>query len=420
MNELLFIAHRIPYPPNKGDKIRSFNILRHLARSWRIHLGAFVDDPDDMRYREKLEALCESTCLLPLSPRLARVRSLSGLLRNTALSVPYFRDRRMCDWINERLASRNLRRVFVYSSPMAQYVTDSASSRVPCVVDFVDVDSDKWHQYAQRKQWPLSWLYRREAEYLLRFERDVALSADASLFVSADEAALFRQLVPEAAERVSNLDNGVDHAFFTPASDYEDPYDGSRAVIVFTGAMDYWANIDAVTWFSREVFPAIRESENTARFVIVGARPSDEVRSLASIPGVSVTGAVKDIRPYLSHARVAVAPMRVARGVQNKVLEAMAMARPVVASRLALEGIETAGHAGLCMADSAADFATATLGYLGSGRGDVFGDSRQWVRSRYDWDINLGKLDRYLGSPRDGEGVMTENSDPASSLAAGQ
>ena len=169
---------------------------------------------------------------------------------------------------------------------------------------------------------------------LLKYEQDVAREFDASLFVSADEAALFRQLAPDASERVGYLDNGVDHAYFTPESDYEDPYDGCRAVIVFTGAMDYWANIDAVTWFSREVFPAVRESVNTARFVIVGARPSDEVRSLASIPGISVTGAVKDIRPYLSHARVAVAPMRVARGVQNKVLEAMAMGKFVVASNI--------------------------------------------------------------------------------------
>ena len=420
MDELLFIAHRIPYPPNKGDKIRSYNILRHLARSWRVHLGAFVDDPRDMRYREKLEALCESTCLLPLSPSRARIRSLSGLLRNTALSIPYFQDRRMRNWINERLASRNLQRVFVYSSPMAQYVAGRASSGMHCVVDFVDVDSDKWRQYAGRKQWPLSWLYRREAAALLRFERDVALSADASLFVSADEAALFRQLTPEAAENVSFLDNGVDHDFFAPGDHYEDPYGDSQKVIVFTGAMDYWANIDAVTWFAREVFPLVRDSADTARFVIVGARPSGEVRSLASNPGVTVTGAVKDIRPYLAHACVADAPMPVARGVQNKVLEAMAMARPVVATRLALEGIEIARHDGLGMADSAGDFAASTLGFLGSTRQDGFGESRRWVCSRYDWESNLRKLDGYLGSPGDGEGAMQGNADSMRQLAAGR
>jgi sugar transferase (PEP-CTERM/EpsH1 system associated) len=325
----------------------------------------------------------------------------------------------MRDWINERLASRNLKRVFVYSSPMAQYVNGSISSSVHCVVDFVDVDSDKWRQYARRKHWPLGWLYRREAESLLLFERDVALSADASLFVSADEAALFRRLAPEAAERVDYLDNGVDHAYFTPENEYEDPYEGSREIIVFTGAMDYWANVDAVTWFAREVFPAVRESVNTARFVIVGARPSDEVHSLASIPGVSVTGAVRDIRPYLAHARVAVAPMRVARGVQNKVLEAMAMARPVVATSLALEGIATAGHAGLCKADSASDFAAGTLGYLVSGHQGGFGDSREWVRSRYDWDSNLGRLDRYLGSALHSGVGGAENAEPVCSLAAG-
>lgn len=397
MEELLFLAHRIPYPPNKGDKIRSYNILKHLARSYRVHLGAFVDDPNDMRYCDKVEALCESTCLLPMSPILGRLRSLSGLVRNKALSLPYFYDKRMQDWVDSRMAKASLQRVFVYSSPMAQYVLGKNSPQIRRVVDFVDVDSDKWRQYADRKPWPLSWLYRREAETLLRFERDVAMKFDVSLFVSAEEAALSRQLVPEAAGSISHLENGVDHDFFMPDTDYDDPYAGCREVLVFTGAMDYWANIDAVSWFAKEVFPRVRAAVESAEFAIVGARPSREVQELSSFPGILVTGAVRDIRPYLAHARAAVAPLRIARGVQNKILEAMAMARPVVATRVAVEGIDIAGEDGLEIADNSNEFAEKTIRLLKSAGPSTVMSSRHWVCRRYDWEHNLEKLDDHLG-----------------------
>ena len=162
MEELLFLAHRIPYPPNKGDKIRSWHILKHLARSYRVHLGAFVDDPGDWRYRDRIEQLCASTCLLPLHPAAAKLSSLGGLLSGTALSLSYFRDRRMQRWVNTMLERSEIQKVFVFSSPLAQYVLTATSPEMRRVIDFVDVDSDKWRQYAERKRWPFSWLYRRE------------------------------------------------------------------------------------------------------------------------------------------------------------------------------------------------------------------------------------------------------------------
>jgi len=396
VEDLLFLAHRIPYPPNKGDKIRSFNILRHLSRSYRVHLGAFVDDPYDMRYCDKVEALCASTCLLPLSSTRAKIRSLSGLIRKTALSPHYFYDKKMQQWVASCMASVNPQRVFVYSSPMAQYVLGEDSAKIRRVIDFVDVDSDKWSQYADRKAWPLSWLYRREARMLLEFERDIAMKFDASLFVSAEEAALLRELVPEAASAINYFDNGVDHEFFSPDRDYDDPYNGCRDALVFTGAMDYWANIDAVKWFAQEIFPKVLAEVESARFYIVGARPSREVQELSALPGVSVVGAVKDIRPYLAYARAAVAPLRIARGVQNKVLEAMAMARAVVATRVAVAGIDITGEDGLAIADNSDEFSGKTIRLLQSSGACVFNNSRDWVCKRYDWEHNLQKLDEYL------------------------
>jgi sugar transferase (PEP-CTERM/EpsH1 system associated) len=392
MNELLFLAHRIPYPPSKGDKIRSYHILKHLARSYRIHLGAFVDDPDDWRYQARLEAMCASVCLFPLRPLQAKLRSLTGLFSNSALSLPYFREQKMQRWVDSILKRDDVQRVFVFSSPMAQYAMGNESSALQRIVDFVDVDSDKWRQYAQRKSWPLSWLYRREGERLLGFECDVARTFDASVFVSAAEADLFRQLAPEAAERVCFMDNGVDSTYFSPDRDYENPYHGQSDVLVFTGAMDYWANVDAVRWFAREIFAQVRRSIPSAQFVIVGARPSRDVLQLARLPGVSVTGAVADIRPYLAHARAAVAPLRIARGVQNKVLEAMAMAIPVLATPAAVEGIEYNNPSGLQVSDSEQQLAEMAADLLQQDRSQPIRASRQWVCQRYDWDINLGGL----------------------------
>jgi sugar transferase (PEP-CTERM/EpsH1 system associated) len=392
MKDLLFLAHRIPYPPSKGDKIRSYHILKHLANSYRIHLGAFVDDPDDWRYRAKLEAMCASVCLLPLRPLPAKLRSLSGLVDNSALSLAYFHEQKMQRWVDSTMKRDGVRRVFVYSSPMARYVMGEKFSSWQRVVDFVDVDSDKWRQYAQRKPWPLSWLYRREGERLLAFESHIARTFDASVFVSAAEADLFKQLAPQAADSVRFMDNGVDFTYFSPDRDYEHPYQGQSDVLVFTGAMDYWANVDAVRWFALQIFPRVRQSMPSAQFVIVGARPTRDVLRLASLPGVSVTGAVADIRPYLVHARAAVAPLRIARGVQNKVLEAMAMAIPVLATPAAVEGIEYNHPSGLQVSDSEQQLAEMATGLLQQDSSQPIRASRQWVCQRYDWDINLGGL----------------------------
>jgi len=399
MEDLLFLAHRIPYPPDKGDKIRSWNILRYLARSYRIHLGAFVDDPGDLRYQEKLESICASTCLLPLNPKLARLRSLGGLGRKIPLSIPYYYDRRMQQWVNARLEQGNLQRIFVFSSPVAQYVVNSQASSCRRVIDFVDVDSDKWGQYAKHKHWPLSWLYRREAERLLVFEKSVATRFDASIFVSSAEAALFKRLAPEVSGRVGFLDNGVDRDYFSPERDYDNPYDEQAKVVVFTGVMDYWANVHAIKWFALQVMPLIREAVPSARLVIVGARPASEVQRLASAPGVEVTGAVPDVRPYLAHAHAAVAPLRIARGIQNKVLEAMAMAKPVLATRAAVEGIDFSDPEVLLVADNAQQMAGQAIRMLQPDTPVDAAAARQWVCHRYDWDRNLGQLHQLLDGP---------------------
>lgn len=392
MQPLLFLAHRIPYPPNKGDKIRSFNLLKQLTQDYRVCLGTFIDDLDDEYYVPTLQDMCQEVYLVHLKPRLHKWKSLSGLITDEPLSLPYYRDNKMQSWVDQKLERNNIRQVFVYSSPMAQYVQSHPGLRR--VIDFVDVDSEKWRHYAQHHRWLMSWLYRREAQKLLHYERRIAAEFDVSLFVTQEESALFRRLAPEVAQRVAHLGNGVDSDYFSPHRTYPNPYPAGQKILVFTGAMDYWANGDAVRWFSQKIFSSIKAQVPDARFYIVGARPPEAVRRLAALEGVEVTGAVKDIRPYLAHACAAVAPLRVARGLQNKVLEAMAMARPVLATPAAMEGIQEASKLRELVSDEPDVLAQQAVKLLKKGGHDEYGRWGRDIVSRcYDWREHLKQLE---------------------------
>ena len=397
MEHLLYLAHRIPYPPNKGDKIRSYHLLRHLAQRFQVHLGTFVDDPNDWQYVDAVKELCGETYFAKLDSRAARVGSATALLRNRPLSLDYYRSRGLSDWITQLHRKLPVSRVLVFSSPMAQFVQPGRYARR--VIDFVDVDSAKWTEYAAQKSWPMNRIYAREGRQLLRYERQVARDFDASLFVSSQEAALFAGMAPDSAARIGWFSNGVDSDYFSPQHAFETPYPEGGPVMVFTGAMDYWPNIDAVLWFAAEALPAIRQRHPDARFYIVGARPSREVLALAAQPGVTVTGTVPDVRPYLSHARLAVAPLRIARGIQNKVLEAMAMAKPVIVSPQALEGIAAEPGRDLMLAADAADFARIACAALDGLPEDMGRAARSQVEANYNWDTNIARVDGLLDLP---------------------
>ncbi len=388
--DLLFLSHRIPYPPNKGDKIRSYHILKYLASRYRVHLGAFVDDPDDWRYGDELRKLCASVKLVKLNPKTALLRGAIGLLTGEALGMPYYRDRAMTRWINELRERVTPQAIFVFSSTMAQYVDDTHATSV---LDLCDVDSEKWRQYAARHRFPMSLIYNREARLLARAEREMSKRFGAVVLVSDGEVDLFKKIAPNAASRTHTLRNGVDTAYFDPQLKCENPFALDEHAIVFTGAMDYWANADAVTWFAKEILPTIRAQRPHARFYIVGSRPSEAVRNLAS-DSVVVTGTVTDVRPYMHHARVIVAPLRIARGVQNKVLEALAMARPVVATDDALDGLDGAIDAGALSAKDATSFAAAVSAKLADESDNEAG--RRYVCERFGWGASLALLDSLL------------------------
>jgi sugar transferase (PEP-CTERM/EpsH1 system associated) len=396
MPDLLFLCHRIPYPPNKGDKIRSWHMLKHLAARYRVHLGCFLDDPEDRQWIGEVKRVCDEVHVAEIEPRTQRLRSLAGLLHGRALTLDYFRDAGLANWVDTVVAAKQPTHAFAFSSPMAAMVPNGASPVRRRVVDMVDVDSDKWRQYAERKAWPVSVIYSREARRLLAFERAIASKFDASLFVSPQEAALFRQLAPESADRIGHVNNGVDHDYFSPERDYPNPLPNDRKAIVFTGAMDYWPNVDAVSWFAREVMPLLRARGLQVGFWIVGSKPTPEVRKLAD-SDITVTGRVEDVRPYLAHAALVVAPLRVARGVQNKVLEGMAMGKAVVATPEALEGIEAEPGREVAVASDPRGFALAVVAALGGRGADAMGArARARIVAAYGWAPNLARLDAAL------------------------
>ena len=394
MGNLLFLAHRLPFPPNKGDKVRSYNLLRYLAARHRVFLGTFVDDPDDEQHVPAVRKLCAEVHAPRLHPRRARIGSLQGLLRAEPLTLSYYRDASMTRWVQRMLAHEPMDAALVFSSSMAQY---AASFPGPVLMDFVDVDSAKWTGYASTHRWPLSWIYGREGRTLLAYEREVAANASHSFFASEREATLFRGLAPESANRVGALGMGVDAEFFSVDAVRVCPFAADEIPIVFTGAMDYWPNIDAVCWFVREVLPQLRQRRPSLRFHIVGRAPTAVVRALES-ESVSVTGTVPDVRPYLQHAAVVVVPLRLARGVQSKVLEAMAMARPVVAAAACVESIDVTPGEHLVSAADAADYVEAVDTLLREpARAIAIGNAgRARVLEAYSWEAQLRSLDSHL------------------------
>ena len=401
MANILYLVHRMPYPPDKGDKVRSHHLLQHLAARHRVFVGSFIDDAADEPHVPALRALCADLHLARLQPRRARIASLAGLLAGRALTLDYYRNAGLRRWVQQTLQRQRIDAVVVFSSSMLQYADPAllAPGKVPLLVDLVDVDSAKWSAYADQHAWPLSWLYRREGRQLLAYERAGVQRATHSLLSTQKEVDLFLQMAPECSGRIEAMGNGVDAAHFAPRADRASPFAAAEAPLVFTGAMDYWPNVDAVSWFAADVLPRLRQQHPKLRLHIVGRSPTPAVRALASADaGVVVTGTVPDVRPYLQHAAVVVAPLRLARGIQNKVLEAMAMGRPVVAAADCVAATVALPGRDILAAGDAHGHASAIAQLLADPpRAQAIGDAgRACVLRHYTWDAHMAVIDRHL------------------------
>ena len=399
--EILFLAHRIPFPPDRGDKIRSHHVLRALARLAPVHVGTFADDETDLDPEADL-ALTAATYHIAHRAKPLALAGIEALLSRRPVGLPAFADAGLRRFVARTLAERPIAAIYAFSSQMAQYVPAGFAGRV--VMDFVDVDSAKFEAYAARARYPAKALYAREARLLAAYEAAVARRASVSLFVTREETALFRSRLDMASRgqaQVRSLGNGIDCAHYDPALVAPAPElaasEGPH--LLFSGQMDYAPNVAAVERFARTVMPAIRAALPSARFHVVGRRPAPRVAALDGVAGTTVWGAVADVRPWLAAADLVVVPLEIARGVQNKVLEAMAMARPVLASREAATGIAARDGAEWAVADDDAAFAARALALLAAPetRDEIGRAARRFVLDKQSWPAMLADLPGIVG-----------------------
>jgi sugar transferase (PEP-CTERM/EpsH1 system associated) len=367
-----------------------------MAARHEVDVFTLADDAGDLAYEETLAGYCHKLTVARVHPKMARLRSLWFLPTQQPLTVPYFYSAGLQAEVQRALLRRSYDRIFVYCSAMAQYV--ESAGQIPMVTDLVDVDSDKWTQYATFTRFPFSAIYRREGRYLRGYERRVCAMSSAVVVTTEREATLVREISPET--RVHVVPNGVDTRYFDQAVVRPD---GAAPTVIFTGDMSYFPNQEAVNYFARKVLPLIRDSVPKARFLIVGRNPNRNVLRLQRMDGVEVTGFVADVRTYLAKAQVAVAPFAIAAGIQNKILEAMAYGLPVVATSRTAQGLSPKVAEMVDTGDTADEMASKIVLLLRdfdlARRKGVEG--RRRVGEEYKWENSLDQLLQLLENPAD-------------------
>lgn len=408
METVLFLCHRIPFPPNKGDKIATYHRLKYLNERYNVVLGCFIDDANDFQYIPNVEALCDELHVVDLCNKSNVLTGIASLLKAKPVSTFFHESDSMQNWVDDVVKRKGIERLYAYSASASQFIEDEQYASHKRVLDMTDVDSDKWRQYAQKKPFYSSWIYSRESNLLSRYEQQILSKFDAVTLVTAEERDLFKQMSPPSQhEKIYTLENGVDTEYFDITASYDetDKPSPEHEFICFTGAMDYWANVDAVVWFAENVWPELRAQNPNLYFYIVGGNPSSAVSALANIEGIVVTGRVVDVRPFVARSLLCVAPLRIARGVQNKILEAMSMSKPVVMTSMGQEGIELPEEQLPFVLDEPSQQVDAIMALINDedARDKLGNKNRNWILSRYSWNSALTFLSELLERNRNNE-----------------
>jgi sugar transferase (PEP-CTERM/EpsH1 system associated) len=384
---ILFLSQRVPYPPDRGDKITTSKLIERMRREHSVRCVAFAHGVADEAGARELERLGVPIRTVPYHDRRAKLGALPLLLTRTPLTLGVYGSSALQRIVDEEIAKADL--AYAYSSSMGAFLERHAGK--PRVMHFGELDSDKWRQYAERSTPPMSWVYAREQRTLLEFERRIARSATENVVCTPLEQRVFQEQIPGVSCVV--LRNGVDLERFHPRGNAPEPGE-----LVFTGVMNYHPNAEGCVWFVREILPLVRARRPEARFTIVGSSPTREVERLAQVPGVRVTGFVADTREHLRRASIAVAPLRIARGIQNKVLEALAMGLPLVGTRAATQGVEGVAGRDYQVADDAQSFAARIVELLEQPAAALAlgARGRAFVEQHCDWESTLAPLDALL------------------------
>lgn len=387
--KILYVCHRFPFKPNRGGKIRPFNMIRHLNESRQVTVASLARSPEEAKEGEGIAPHCHRYLMDTVSSASAVARMLAGAPTPTPASMAYFHSSRLARLIREELRRESFDLIFVHCSSVAHFVADVPG--IPKILDFGDMDSQKWLDYAQFQPFPKSLVYRIEGLKMQRAEMQLARKFD--LCTCTTRAEYETLLGFETGTPAAWFPNGVDLEFFKPSGETYDPN-----AIVFVGRMDYYPNQQGVTEFCDQVLPVIQAQRPETTFAIVGAKPSPEILELGKRPGVTVTGTVPDVRPHVIKAAVAVAPLRIARGTQNKILESLAMGVPVVSSATAAKGIDAEPGEHFLAADSAKEFAAMTLRLLNDAgeRERLAKAGRARMESHHNWPASMRRLDKII------------------------
>jgi sugar transferase (PEP-CTERM/EpsH1 system associated) len=388
---IFFICQRVPFPPDRGDKITTYNEIRHLSTKHEVHVFCLADGTRDLHNIPGLRRYAKSVTAVPVIGWTSKLRALNAMLAGKPLSVAAFNEAKLHDAITRKFAELQPDLIIVYSCNVAQYAEHFP--QVPRIMQFAELDSSRWGQFARRSQPPIRWVYALEERRFFAYERHIARTFSHALVCTTAEQRDFERLIPRVP--VSLVGNGVDLDYFRSSGVAKQP--GS---IVFTGVMDYFPNVDAVVWFCDKILPIVQQQIPEAGLTICGSRPEAAVRRLANRRGVTVTGRVPDTRPYMDRAEVFVAPMRMARGIQNKLLEALAMGLPCVASAAAATGTVVQHGEGILAADDPEEFAGHVVRLLRDGafRAAMASKARAAAEENYRWEAQLAFLDQVIAA----------------------
>ncbi|MEP0190884.1 MAG: TIGR03087 family PEP-CTERM/XrtA system glycosyltransferase [Erythrobacter sp.] len=397
MGDILFLAHRVPFPPNRGDKIRSHHLLKKLATMGRVHVGSLAESDEDRAGKRDLEKVAASHCIVNRGKPLA-IAGVEAVLSGKPVSLTAFRSAQLEKWVIETLATQPIDTIVIFSGQMGQYVPDSFAGRV--IIDLCDVDSAKFENYAAAGE--RVWLNSREGRLLAREEERLGSRADATILISEAEAALYRERLSDLSQAsVHAIGNGIDSSLFDPTKVQPHPeLLGTKGPhFVFTGQMDYRPNEQAALWAIREFMPALRKAHPEAMFHVVGRSPTDALNAHDGAPGIRIWGEVSDVRPFIAGATCVLAPLLIARGVQNKVLEAMAMARPVLLTPHAATGIAAIDAEHWLVAEANAQQMVERFEVLtqADNAERIAKAARQFVLSHHAWDAMLSPLESLIG-----------------------
>jgi sugar transferase (PEP-CTERM/EpsH1 system associated) len=384
--KILFVCHRFPYPPRSGAKLRAFHMLKHLARSHELTLVSPVRSSEEAEQAAGVAPYCRRYLTARLHEPLQALRMIALLPTPTPSSMGYFHSRRLAREIAELLQREHFDLVVAHCSSVAHYV--ARANGVPKILDFGDMDSQKWLDYARFRGFPLAAGYWLEGTKLEWAEKRLARQFEMCTTVTRAEWETLESYRTGAA--TDWFPNGVDAEYFRPGTE---PYD--RDTLCFVGRMDYYPNVECMTRFCDEVLPRIQARRPQAKLLVVGADPAPAAKKLGARRGVSVTGSVPDVRPYLWRSALAVAPLNIARGTQNKILEAMACGIPVVASEVAARGVDAAAPDHFLVSGGAEECAAAVLRILEDPdeRERLARAGREQVLSRHDWGRSMQRFD---------------------------